>query len=134
MQLFSNFLVIHYKFLYKLHESIKETLMSDNQKIYYISEGVKNPATDEIEHVERPLNARDFVEHILATPGQSDELVPVSIRLTHGIISCADNNSKFLGMSKSEFYRAALRIGINEITAAYEGLTSSDEETSVIVE
>lgn len=108
--------------------------MSEHQKMYYYCEGHKNPLTDEIEHVERPETAHAFMERYLTTPAPSENLVPTSIRLPEGIVTCIEQNAKILGMSKSDFHKKALEIGINQLTEAYENMVCDQDSTTIMVD
>lgn len=108
--------------------------MSEHQKMYYYCEGYKNPVTNELEHVEQPETASAFMERYLTTPSPSETLVPTSIRLPEGLINCIEQNSKILGMSKSDFHKKALEIGINQLTSAYENMVCDKDSTTIMVD
>ena len=105
--------------------------MSD--KMFYSADSIKDDATGEVFDIEQP-DAYVLVERLLSFNSSNDDLVAASIKLPSRIIRCLENNSKILGISKSELHRRALEIGINEITRAYENFVNSKESTTTVVD
>lgn len=73
-----------------------------------------------------PEDALSFVKKQMVFSETSQNLLPISIKLPPVTVSCLDNNSKVLGMTKSDLHRKALEIGLNEITKAYCDLTNQE--------
>ena len=101
--------------------------------MFYSADSIKDHATGEVFDIEHP-DASVLVERLLSFNSAGDDLVPASIKLPSKIIRCLENNSKILGISKSELHRMALEIGINEITRAYENHVNSEDSTTTVVD
>ena len=97
------------------------------------SDDISHDFLDDDRFVFPPENADSFLSHHLYS-GALKELVPTSVKLPKAMIDCIDNNSQVLGMSKSDFHRKALEIGINEITQAWERQFSDQPADHIVDE
>lgn len=102
---------------------------NDELNMLYVGrEPVHDDLTGEdITYLLNPEDAMSFVKRQLVSTDTSENLVATSVKLPPSLIYCLENNSKLLGISKSDLHRKALEIGLNSITDAYCSLTNQNK-------